>query len=129
MTPAPMRILRSDPGEAVVLFPLSADYPGFLGHFPGDPVLPGMCHVLLCCEAADRLLHGRFELGEVRRARFRRKVRPGEELGIRLRWKPLEDGTLEVRTVHTVGDEEAAELHLMLRGSARADAGPQPGGS
>ena len=116
-----MRVLREGRGEADVLFSLSADYPGFLGHFPGDPILPGMCQVLLCCEAISLLLGGRVDLTEVRRARFRRKVRPGEDIGIRLRWELLEDGTAEVRTVHTVGDERAAELHLLLSGSIRPE--------
>jgi len=114
VTPASMRILERNPGAGTVAVSLPADYPGFLGHFPGDPVLPGMCHVLLCCEAAERLLDGRFALGEVRRARFRRRVRPGEDLRISLRWKPLADGTVEIRAVHAVGDEEAADLHLLL---------------
>jgi 3-hydroxyacyl-[acyl-carrier-protein] dehydratase len=107
--------------SADVRVPLAADYPGFAGHFPGDPVLPGMCHVLLCRDAASRLAGERLELAEVRRARFRRKVAPGEDLRIRLRGERLADRAVEVRAVHLVGGEEAAELHLLLRpASARA---------
>ena len=41
----PIRIISStsDAAEAIVV--LEEDFAGFVGHFPGAPVLPGMCHV------------------------------------------------------------------------------------
>lgn len=78
---------------------LRADHPAAAGHFPGNPVMPGV--VLL-----DEVLRvaARHHIGEppwvVKAAKFLRPVRPGEELVIRLR--PPAQG--QVKFECSVGD-------------------------
>ncbi len=78
-----------------VVFDLPAEFAGFLGHFPGDPVLPGMCQVDLAVRAV-RLLVQRpgLELREIRRSRFQRPVPPGAEFRIEI--ETTEAGALVV---------------------------------
>ena len=61
----------------------------FKGHFPGDPVLPGVYSVEACAQAADIVLMSRPEyagktplfLG-INNVRFRKKVLPGDTIEI-----------------------------------------------
>jgi 3-hydroxyacyl-[acyl-carrier-protein] dehydratase len=61
----------------------------FKGHFPGDPVLPGVYSVEACAQAADLVLMTRPEyvgktplfLG-INNVRFRKKVLPGDTIEI-----------------------------------------------
>lgn len=55
----------------------------FTGHFPGEPILPGIALVHMVYEAIERDAQGRGEavrLSSLRRIRFTGPVRPGENL-------------------------------------------------
>jgi 3-hydroxymyristoyl/3-hydroxydecanoyl-(acyl carrier protein) dehydratase len=115
---ATARVVDRASGQAVVEFRLRADYPGFDGHFPGEPVLPGMCHIDLAVQAAECVFSTPLRLAAVRRARFTRKVVPGEALEVWLDWDEPRgfdaEGTLRCRVRHAVGEESVAELELVL---------------
>jgi len=55
----------------------------FAGHYPGEPIVPGVCLVDLVCQAAAALglTSGGPELA-VERARFTSPVRPGDRLTV-----------------------------------------------
>ena len=59
---------------------VTGDHPCFEGHFPGDPVLPGVAHLQLLLEAARRGSGVPQTIRAVRTIRFRRIVRPGQVL-------------------------------------------------
>jgi len=55
----------------------------FLGHFPGEPILPGIAHLGLALEAAERLGQEAVLLSGVRNFRLRHAVRPGDVVDVR----------------------------------------------
>jgi len=60
-----------------------ADSPWFLGHFPGEPILPGIAIVYIVGQAIiqDTLKKGeQVQLRALKRVRFTRPVRPKETL-------------------------------------------------
>lgn len=63
-------------------FSFAADHPAFAGHFPGNPVLPGVA--LLDAALAELALDPGFELIDCRlaAAKFHAFVRPGESLAL-----------------------------------------------
>jgi len=57
----------------------------FSGHFPGEPILPGIAILSMVAEAFRRQgseKGGRIAIKGIRKVRFRRPVRPGETLSI-----------------------------------------------
>ena len=84
------RASRVAPGvEAAAQFAVDRELPCFAGHFPGDPVLPGIYLLECMAQTADLLLlslpcyagYTPLFMG-VRKAHFRAKVLPGDQLDI-----------------------------------------------
>lgn len=83
-------VSRLVPGvEIMASFCVEPDLPVFAGHFPGRPVLPGVYAVEAAAQAADILMMttrryaGMLPLfAEIRQARFRRKILPGDVMDI-----------------------------------------------
>lgn len=87
------QILEIESGESLVgLKSVSANESYFNGHFPGNPVMPGVLIIQTCVEAIQVLngvkWHGK--LSQIKKARFRKMVKPGDQLEIRISKKDSE---------------------------------------
>ena len=92
-----------------------AEEPWFPGHFPGNPVLPGVLVLeslaqiggVLAQEAGMRLL-------AIDKAKLRRPVVPGERLELKAELVQRYGKAVKVRGSATVKGERVAEAELML---------------
>lgn len=78
-----IKVTNSNHIEALADVP--ADSPWFSGHFPGEPILPGVALVSAVKQVIleEALKKGmRLELHSLRRVRFMQPVRPGDKLSI-----------------------------------------------
>jgi len=101
---------------------VSHNEPHFVGHFPDEPVMPGVLIVEALAQAAavglavregDALEAGRSGyLAGIERARFRRKVVPGDQLRLTGTITRFRRGLCTVEAVALVGDQVAAEATL-----------------
>lgn len=97
-----------------VRFVFGEDYPGFAGHFPGDPVLPGVVQMMAGCVAAGEWLGKVPSLRAVKNAKFLAPVRPGEYVAVRAR--PNGQDAAEVRVLK--GLDPAASFTLLFQDKA-----------
>jgi 3-hydroxyacyl-[acyl-carrier-protein] dehydratase len=58
------------------------DSPWFDGHFPGEPVLPGVAQIGLVFDAICQARNQDLKISSVRRVRFKRMIRPDDQLRI-----------------------------------------------
>jgi 3-hydroxymyristoyl/3-hydroxydecanoyl-(acyl carrier protein) dehydratase len=70
------------------VYHLSADFPAFKGHFEGRPLLPAVCQISFCVDAAGRLLGQSVEVVGVKRAKFINPALPGTSLEVCLTTRP-----------------------------------------
>jgi 3-hydroxyacyl-[acyl-carrier-protein] dehydratase len=99
---------------------VSNNEPFFQGHFPGEPVMPGVMIVEALAQASAvglAVREGREEgqigyLAAVDGAKFRRKVVPGDRLRLTGEILLFRRGLCKVSAAALVGDEVAAEATL-----------------
>ncbi|MGE7387580.1 3-hydroxyacyl-ACP dehydratase FabZ family protein [Streptomyces sp. NPDC004126] len=124
-------VLPGDQARAVRNVPNTLDL--FATHFPRFPILPG---VLLVASAADVAAlaapaadHG-WRLGEATRVRWRRPVRPGDQVAILAELTGRDgDDTLHFKIAATVDGQPVAtvrQLTLVRRLPAPATVGESP---
>ena len=80
-----IKVVNNNYIEALADVP--ADSPWFSGHFPGEPILPGIALVYIAEQAIiqDALAKGeRVQLYALKRVRFTQPVRPGETLSLNI---------------------------------------------
>jgi 3-hydroxymyristoyl/3-hydroxydecanoyl-(acyl carrier protein) dehydratase len=108
--------------SAAFVFPL--DYPGFSGHFPDGPVLPGVCMVeaVLCVLAAAGL--GRARLTRLTSAKWASPVHPEEELLFKVRLSDTCRGAQGVKALVTRAGQKVAELNLAVTFTPNSQGSP-----
>jgi 3-hydroxymyristoyl/3-hydroxydecanoyl-(acyl carrier protein) dehydratase len=96
--------------SARITFP--TEFVGFKGHFPGRPVLPGVCLIQTALVALSRALDKPVELKRLVSAKWMAPVLPGEEIVLSLSLKAKEDSLMGARVVVMRGAGKVAEFSL-----------------
>lgn len=118
------RVLAFDPGERIVgLKNVTINEPFFQGHFPGHPIMPGVLIVEAMAQVGGLLLVKEFEdpgdklvyFMSMDDVKFRRPVRPGDQLRFEVEPLQLRGRVCKVKGVARVDGEPAAEATMMAR--------------
>ena len=118
------RILEMIPGERVVaLKNVTVDDPNLQGHFPGDPLMPGVLLVEAMAQTAGLLLPegSSAVLAQIKKARFRRPVVPGDQVRIEAVRIMALGGLHRFQVKASVSGGPVAEGEIVLAITAPAD--------
>lgn len=125
------RFLSVEPGRsATALKTFPPEDPVFADHFPGLPVVPGVLLTEAMGQAAGwalaaELAPERFPvLLMIEKAKFRRLVRPGEEIRLEAEIDPPRGGVFFARTRAAAGGERVAEARLVFHAMPRPESTP-----
>ncbi|HEV8375794.1 MAG TPA: 3-hydroxyacyl-ACP dehydratase FabZ [Candidatus Polarisedimenticolia bacterium] len=115
------RVLELDEGRRIVaLKNVTFNEPFFQGHFPGNPIMPGVLVVEAMAQAgAVLLLHSRPEsrgkvvyFAGIDKAKFRRPVVPGDAIRLHVEVLKLRSRTCLMRGEAFVEDRLVAEAEI-----------------
>ena len=120
------RILEIDDNHVVALKNVTFNEPYFTGHFPGQPVMPGVLIIEALAQASAVMLLSRLNdfgnkllvLAGINNAKFRRQVIPGDQLILKGEITRFGKHFSKVDARAYVDDQLVAEAELM---SAVAD--------
>jgi 3-hydroxyacyl-[acyl-carrier-protein] dehydratase len=117
------RILDIEKGKkAVALKNVSMDEPYFLGHFPKEPILPGVLILEAMAQTGGLAFGSSFENGEeggpvlasIEEFRLKRRVIPGDRLIIEAEVLRIFSSLAKVKVLAKVREEIVAEGTLVL---------------
>jgi beta-hydroxyacyl-ACP dehydratase FabZ len=117
------RVVELEPGHRIVtLKNVTINEPFFQGHFPGNPIMPGVLILEAMAQSAGVLTFESlpperrnilvYFMG-IDRARFRRMVLPGDQLVIEIVMKRLKTRAVKATGQARVDGELAVEAELM----------------
>ena len=106
------RQLESKAIVAETSFPSGS--PWFSGHFPGEPILPGIAQIALV-EAAIRQVHGKqWRVGPIKRTRFKQIIEPGDLIDILIEPQADSRDTFSFQ-ISTKGEVTASGIVVMTQ--------------
>ncbi len=111
------KVLELEPGKkAVAIKNVTANEPFFQGHFPGNPIMPGVLIVealaQTACVAGLSIEENKGKLGVftgIDSMKFRRQVLPGDTLKLEAEFLFYRMGMGKVKVLATVDGHTAAE--------------------
>ncbi|MCL2573437.1 MAG: 3-hydroxyacyl-ACP dehydratase FabZ [Defluviitaleaceae bacterium] len=114
------RVVEMVAGKRVVAIKnVTMNEPYFVGHFPQEPVMPGVLIIESMAQAGAVALLSMPEyvgkiayFGAIDNAKFRRKVVPGDTLRLEVEFVKLKKSAGIGKAVAYVGDTKAAEAEL-----------------
>jgi 3-hydroxyacyl-[acyl-carrier-protein] dehydratase len=116
------RIIELEKGRSITgIKNVTMNEPFFQGHFPGEPVMPGVLileamaqvgSILACLSDPEMMGRLAFFAG-VDKARFRRVVRPGDQLVLRLEMIKQKGKVIKMAGQAYVDEQLATEAELM----------------
>ena len=117
------KLIACDPGvSAECETEFSRDDPMFAGHFPGDPLVPGVILTEALAQTAgiaaasehEKNAEPRFLLSAVRQMKFLRAVRPEEKIILRARKTGAVDQLLQFEVEALVNGQQVTVGQLVL---------------
>jgi 3-hydroxyacyl-[acyl-carrier-protein] dehydratase len=128
------QLVRCDPGNlAKAATSFAADDPIFAGHFPGNPLVPGVILTEALAQtagiaAASGYPEGArplFLLSAIKGMKFLRAVRPGEQVDLRAEKIAQVGDLLQFKVDASVSGVRVAEGQLVLSLAANPAIGPE----
>ena len=104
---------REPDGTASIEFRFAAIDPVFGGHFPNQPLVPGVFQLEMARLGAEWLMGEQLGVREISKAKFLRPIVPAELVRMNLRLSEA-DGAIGVRATFSVGGQAAGETVLKL---------------
>ena len=113
------RVTAVEDGRLSAIKNVTVNEPFFQGHFPGEPIMPGVLILEAMAQLAGVLLLRRLEttgklavLWSIDRVKLRRSVVPGDQLRIEIEATKVRDTIGQVQAKAKVSENIAAEAVL-----------------
>jgi 3-hydroxymyristoyl/3-hydroxydecanoyl-(acyl carrier protein) dehydratase len=73
---------HSSSNEILADVEVMPDSPWFSGHFPGDPILPGIAQLAMVFDVIDQLSDQNLKISGIRNVKFKQIIKPNDNLRI-----------------------------------------------
>jgi len=104
---------KADNGSVVAHIKLNKDHAIFKGHFPGNPVTPGVCMMQIVKELAEEFTEKKLFLKSASNVKFMAIINPFETPDLKLQLDITEtDDTVKVKNTTSFGETIALKMSV-----------------
>jgi 3-hydroxyacyl-[acyl-carrier-protein] dehydratase len=95
---------------------LNGSHPIYTGHFPDDPITPGVCIIQMAVDLFSRTMRGEYHLLKAKNVKLIQIIRPNEhpEVHYRLTWEKTEDGPFAVKVLVDGGEVTFSKMSVLM---------------
>ncbi|MEX2483134.1 MAG: 3-hydroxyacyl-ACP dehydratase [Brumimicrobium sp.] len=96
---------------------LNKDHDIFKGHFPNNPITPGVCMVHIVKELSSKILNTNLRMQSSNNIKFMAVINPNNnsDLKLYLEYKENEDGTIHVKNITYFDDTVALKMSVIYQ--------------
>ena len=96
---------------------LNPEHPIFKGHFPGNPITPGVCVVQIAIDLFSNLFQQEFYLHKAKSIKFLNLIKPNEidTICYQLSWEKLEGNGYRLKAVVLNEDVTYAKIDVTVK--------------
>ncbi|MBW1797267.1 MAG: hypothetical protein JRJ21_02430 [Deltaproteobacteria bacterium] len=100
-----IEVERLSSREIIMYTKVLPDSHWFSGHFPGNPILPGIAQLEMALDGIKRLSQKKLRISGARKVRFKQFIRPNDKIKIKV---ALREGDALSYSFRIMVDEEMA---------------------
>lgn len=100
-----VKVEKLSSNEIIMYTEVLPESPWFSGHFPGDPILPGIAQLEMALDGIKRLSKKNLKISGVRKIRFKQFIRPNDKIKVKI---ALREGDILSYSFRIMVEEEMA---------------------
>jgi 3-hydroxyacyl-[acyl-carrier-protein] dehydratase len=100
-------------GEITAEYCFSPELEVFSGHFPGNPILPGVFQIEMIRYALETILHDNYIIKVTSKAKFTSIILPDSKITIRIKTTDI-DGGIKLRAKSYVDQKMTSDVSLVF---------------
>lgn len=111
-----LHLEEQENGKREIAIELNPDHALYQGHFPGQPVVPGVCTLQMIKESVELLANHPLQYVQIASAKFLSAVNPLETplLHLSVQWEETEEGLFKLQAAGTCHGKEFIKLKATL---------------
>ena len=100
-------------GEIIAEYSFARDLAIFSGHFPGNPVLPGIFQVEMARYALEAANHMNYNIGSISKAKFINMILPDNRITVKIKVAEIDSG-IKIRAKSYVDQTQASDVIMVI---------------
>lgn len=111
-----VQTLKQNEQEVIAIVKLHKEHDVFKGHFPGNPIMPGVCMIQMIKELTEKITGKKLFLSIATNVKFMAKINPEENEVIDLNLKISEEnGIVKVKNITSYDQTIALKLSIAFK--------------
>ena len=107
-------ILKKDPRHIASVFSFAKELDLFSGHFPGNPILPGIFQIEMVKYVLEKSYDKCLRIKSVKKTKFSALIHPEKKVNLDITINKEENNLFNVKAILRVDDLVAGKINLIL---------------
>lgn len=111
-----IRHIEKTDSDWTVTIDLNPDHVIYKGHFPEQPIVPGVCMLQMIKESAEKMVNSKLQFAQIASCKFLSAIDPVESsvLELSIKWEEAEEGFIKLQAGGICNETEFVKVKASL---------------